>query len=257
MQPHNGQFNFSLDAALGGVTALTRRGFLALGAVGALVAAGCATNPARTSKVPEPIWPDEVAKKPPVRATVVAKSPKDFKFVMDRDGWSRGPCIPSLMNPMLPPRYITVHHDGMSPFLAKDQTSSAARIEIIRTGHRSKGWGDIGYHYVVDRGGRVWEGRAIQWQGAHVKNCNEGNIGICCLGNFDEQSPSPEQLKACETIVAALMAKYRIPVSRVRSHQEWSGARTACPGRSLQREFVQMRAKTLACKSVPSDAARA
>jgi len=159
-----------------------------------------------------------------------------------------------MMNPMLPPRYITVHHDGMSPFLAKDQSSAAARIEIIRNGHRSKGWGDIGYHYVVDRGGRVWEGREIQWQGAHVKNSNEGNIGICCLGNFDEQSPSDEQLQAAERMVGCLMQKYNITVARVRTHQEWPTAHTACPGRSLQREMVQMRAKTLAYLQLPSSA---
>jgi len=35
-------------------------------------------------------------------------------------------------------------------------------------------------------------------------------------------------------------------VSRVRTHKEWASAHTACPGRSLQREMVVMRQKTLA-----------
>jgi hypothetical protein len=47
-------------------------------------------------------------------------------------------------------------------------------------------------------------------------------------------------------MVECLMSKYRIPVSRVRTHKEWTSARTACPGRSLQREMVVMRQKTLA-----------
>ncbi|NBQ89629.1 MAG: N-acetylmuramoyl-L-alanine amidase [Betaproteobacteria bacterium] len=239
-----------LDAALRGVTAVSRRGFLAFGG---LLAVGCATQPTRTSKLPDPIWRDPGKAPTPAVCPPVIKRNTEFKFVMDRELWCRGECVPALMNPMLPPKYITVHHDGMSPFLSTDQSSSSARVEMIRNGHRSKGWGDIGYHYVVDRGGRVWEGREIKWQGAHVKNENEGNIGICCMGNFDEQSPSDAQLQACQRMVECLMAKYRIPVSRVKTHQEWASAHTACPGRSLQREMVVMRQKTLAYLPIPGN----
>jgi len=240
----------ALDAALRGVTAVSRRGFLAFGG---LLAVGCATQPTRTTKLPDPIWRDPGKVATSTAGAVVIKRNTDFKFVMDRELWCRGECVPALMNPMLPPKYITVHHDGMSPFLSTDQSSSSARVEMIRNGHRSKGWGDIGYHYVVDRGGRVWEGREIKWQGAHVKNENEGNIGICCMGNFDEQSPSDAQLQACQRMVECLMGKYRIPVSRVKTHQEWASAHTACPGRSLQREMVVMRQKTLAYLPIPGN----
>ena len=169
-----------------------------------------------------------------------------FTFVLDRQLWCRDACVPALMNPMLPPKYITVHHDGKEPMLSTDQATSAARIEMAYKEGRAMGWGDIGYHYMVDRGGRVWEGREIKWQGAHVKNANEGNIGVCCLGNFDEQSPSDAQLDACRQILSCLMGTYGIPVSRVKTHQEWYDNHTACPGRSLQREMVVMRQKTLA-----------
>jgi hypothetical protein len=220
-----------------------------------LFVAGCAT-PTRTAKMPDPVWPDvkDVPDaKPPIAAVKTAK-PRNLAFIIDRDGWcpkSGGPAV-SMMNPMLPVKYITVHHDGMSPFLAKDERSSAARIELIRTGHRGKEWGDIGYHYLVDRGGRVWEGRDIKWQGAHVKYCNEGNLGICCLGNFDEQSPSPEQIAALEKVLTVMMEKYRVPVSRVKTHQEWASAHTACPGQSLQAEMRQMRSRRLAMLKVSS-----
>ena len=239
----------ALDAALRGVTAVSRRGFLAFGG---LLAVGCATQSTRTAKLPDPIWRE------PVKPGTAAAGPQvikrnEFKFVMDRELWCRGECVPSLMNPMLPPRYITVHHDGMSPFLSTDQSSSSARIEIIRTGHRSKGWGDIGYHYVVDRGGRVWEGREIKWQGAHVKNENEGNIGICCLGNFNEQSPSDAQLEALQQMLGCTMAKYRIPVSRVKTHREWASAHTECPGRALQAEMILIRRKNLAFLPIPGN----
>ena len=236
----------ALDHVLRGALPLTRRGFLAFGT---LAAVGCATGAQRSARLPDPQVPigGGAASCPPV-----IRKPKEYNFVMDRELWCKGECVPALMNPMLPPRYVTVHHDGMSPFLAKDQASCAARIEIIRNGHRSKGWGDIGYHYVVDRGGRVWEGRELKWQGAHVKNCNENNLGICCLGNFDEQSPSDEQLEALERMLGCVMQRYRIPVARVRTHQEWPSARTACPGRALQREMVSMRARQLASLPMPA-----
>jgi hypothetical protein len=41
------------------------------------------------------------------------------------------------------------------------------------------------------------------------------------------------------------MNKYGVSVSRVKTHQEWATARTACPGRSLQSEMRQMRMKRL------------
>ena len=243
MSPEPEPDRSALDAALHGVSAMSRRGFLAFGG---LLAVGCATQGTRTARLPDPIWHEPVKPATPTACPPIIKR-NEFKFVMDRELWCRGECVPAKMNPMLPPRYITVHHDGMSPFLSTDQSSSSARIEMIRNGHRAKDWGDIGYHYVVDRGGRVWEGREMKWQGAHVKNENEGNIGVCCLGNFDEQSPSDAQLQACQQIVSCLMGKYGIPVSRVKTHQEWPSAHTACPGRSLQREMVVMRRKTLAC----------
>ena len=247
-RPESG--NAALDAAFRGVTALSRRGFLALGGV---LAVGCATQGTRTSKLPEPIWREPMKPTMDAASAAVPTHGDAFTFVLDRQLWCRDACVPALMNPMLPPKYITVHHDGKEPMLSTDQATSAARIEMAYKKRRAMGWGDIGYHYMVDRGGRVWEGREIKWQGAHVKNANEGNIGVCCLGNFNEQSPSDAQLQECERIVSCLMAKYRIPVSRVKTHQEWASAHTACPGRSLQREMVLMRQKTLAYLPIPGN----
>ena len=247
-RPESG--NAALDAAVRGVTALSRRGFLALGG---LLAVGCATQGTRRSKLPEPIWREPMKPTMDAASAAVPTHSDEFTFVLDRQLWCRDACVPALMNPMLPPKYITVHHDGKDPMLSTDQSTSAARIEMAYKKARAMGWGDIGYHYMVDRGGRVWEGREIKWQGAHVKNQNEGNIGVCCLGNFDEQSPSDAQLDACRQILSCLMGTYGIPVGRVKTHQEWYDNHTACPGRSLQREMVVMRQKTLAYLSIPGN----
>lgn len=162
---------------------------------------------------------------------------------MSRSTWARGEPVVRKMDPMLPPRWITVHHDGMTPFLAEDEEATKARLDQIRRGHlvRDEGWGDIGYHFVVDRAGRIWEGRSLRFQGAHVKWCNEHNIGVLCLGNFEEQQPSPAQVAGLERTLAALRAYYGIPGVRVRTHREWPTARTLCPGASLQAQMVVLR----------------
>jgi hypothetical protein len=50
--------------------------------------------------------------------------------------------------------------------------------------------GDIGYHYIVDRSGAIWQGRRIRYQGAHARgSANNGNIGIVLLGISRTSSP--------------------------------------------------------------------
>ena len=53
----------------------------------------------------------------------------------------------------------------------------------------SRGWGDIGYHVIVDKFGRLWEGRAgglaSTVVGAHAGGFNNGTFGVSMLGNYD------------------------------------------------------------------------
>lgn len=164
-------------------------------------------------------------------------------LVIPRMQWASTRPDPSRMDPMAPIHAITLHHDGMQPSFSTDPPSVAAHIELIRQMHRGKGWGDIGYHFVIDRAGRVWEARPIAYQGAHVKDHNEGNIGICVLGNFEEQAPTAAQVEAVRMWVSVLRQSYGIPAGQVYTHREWPGAATACPGAQLQGVVVRMREK--------------
>lgn len=217
----------------------TRRAFLlALAAAGAGFAlSGCQATSSSAESLPGPIWPtgstasgqDVVHDNAPAPA-----SPSRSTGVLARSQWAGGRPVPSLMKPMRPVRYITVHHSAGPVFQASDRAGTISRLESIRRYHRNdRGWGDIGYHFAIDRMGNVWEGRPLRWQGAHVKDHNVGNIGVVVIGNFDQQSATPAQLAGVTRHVQLLMRTYRVPVSRVRTHQEW--APTACPGRSLQR----------------------
>jgi hypothetical protein len=137
-----------------------------------------------------------------------------------------------------------VHHEGWTPFWGTSESETKARLEVVRNGHLGRGWGDIGYHFIVDRSGRVWEGRYLKYQGAHVKYCNENNVGVMCLGNFVEQKPTAAQVEGLQKTLLALQSYYRIPASRIRSHREWPGAQTECPGKNLQARMSELRRGT-------------
>jgi hypothetical protein len=220
----------------------TRRGFLFAGVVFLI---GCGTKRA-TSSLPSPIWSGSrtliVKPTPPVAPT---KSTISIGAI-SRSTWAMGQPIPKNMNPMKPARYITIHHDGMTSFTSTSKSEAAERLETIRKAHlrRVDGrWGDIGYHYAIDPAGRLWEGRSLKWQGAHVKSWNEGNIGVVVLGNYEKQSLNRAQSARIEATLKILMKKHSVPVSRVLTHKEW--APTACPGKSLQRLIKGLRRSAL------------
>jgi hypothetical protein len=161
--------------------------------------------------------------------------------VIPRTRWTgRNPDLTEI-NPMLPVKYITVHHEGMEAFTATSSGDTIERLQRVWNGHDARGFGDIGYHFVIDRSGRIWEGRSLRYQGAHVRAHNEGNIGVMCLGNFDEQSVSPAQRKALEHQLKVLATKYGVKRKSIRTHKEWNP--TACPGKDLQRMMGPIRSK--------------
>ena len=236
---------------------LARRSILLMG-MGLLAACTTAPTTSSTFLVPDPIWPDPSRPQgpaartatgpvPPAASTTVTPDPKAKAVdgVIPRARWARGNPDGADLNKMIVPiKWITIHHDGLdSPMTETSMDASAARIEWIRCGHRGRGFSDIGYHYVIDRDGRVWEGRNLRWQGAHVSKHNEQNIGILVMGNFDIQKPSQQQLDGTRLHVRKLLAQYKLSRGRVLTHREWAGAKTACPGKHLQAAVDEARRK--------------
>ncbi|MGQ0627871.1 MAG: peptidoglycan recognition protein family protein [Phycisphaerales bacterium] len=225
---------------------ITRREALRAGAVfGLLGLSGCAATPDPKSALPGPVSPSPVILPPgpaalPTTATV---------SVQPRSAWTRvlGPTR-SNANPMNGIDRITIHHEGSTLFDATDGAAVAKRIESIRLAHlsrRTKGeaWADIGYHYLVDAAGVVWEGRPLRYQGAHVEDFNEHNLGVVCLGNFDRQTPTADQANTLQRFIAEQMRRYGIASARVRTHRECPGAATRCPGENLQRTVSGFRSR--------------
>jgi hypothetical protein len=239
------------------IDSLTRRQVIQGGllATAASVLAACQQPNRISSNVPEPLWPDRepvtgIQPPPPPHDTHTpipgGSSPSTampFRgVVMPRSAWTSAGVIQSRINPMNGISRMTIHHEGNAFSGSTDTTSIARRLTNIRSGHitrKPEAFADIGYHYIIDPAGRVWEGRPLRYQGAHVEKKNEHNLGIMVMGNFEEQKPTTAQLSTLERFVIAQMQMYRIPVSRIYTHREIGD--TLCPGRNLQQWMLAQR----------------
>lgn len=170
------------------------------------------------------------------RGTIASGGPSG---VVMRTQWaSEGPVV-ALADRMLPVTRVTIHHDGMTPFTSTRQDDAMRRLEMIRKAHRSKGWADIGYHYAVDPAGRVYQCRPVSLQGAHVRENNEGNLGVLVMGNYMDHRPSSKSVQGVVNLVAELRRIHRLGRGTVFTHQELVS--TLCPGIQLQAQMVELR----------------
>ena len=217
----------------------------------ALFAAGC-TTAQPTAFNPEPIPPHPTGVKarvpqPPPVAVAPAPAPQPASFsgngsfrYYPESSWTKERPIDSRLEPMGKITCITIHHEGDMP-IPGDTRSVAEHLSDIRKVHvNERRWGDIGYHFLIDAQGNVWEGRPLMYQGAHAGNqdANRGNVGICLLGDFDTNKPTAAQKESLRKLTFKLMAQYNVPVSRVYTHREikekFGLGNTDCPGRNLQ-----------------------
>ncbi|MEZ6017037.1 MAG: peptidoglycan recognition family protein [Planctomycetota bacterium] len=133
--------------------------------------------------------------------------------------------------------WITVHHSALDGGDGSLAASIQAVKQIQRDHVTNRGYGDIGYHYLIDPAGRVFEGRSLDWQGAHSgsstsgRNNNPKNVGICLLGDFEVTTPTPAALATLDRMVSEIRAHYKLPASAVKPHSYWKG--TLCPGRNM------------------------
>jgi hypothetical protein len=134
---------------------------------------------------------------------------------------------------------ITVHHQGGRQSISRAKNAVAAEIDAVYGGHRRLQYGDIAYHFIVDYAGRVWEGRSLAYEGAHVSSQNARNLGVLLLGNFEKQSPSSDAVAATSRLVQQLRVRFGIKHHRVYGHRDLGSS--VCPGRNLYPHVVAMR----------------
>lgn len=98
-----------------------------------------------------------------------------------------------------------VHHTASA-----NGYSRAAVPAIIRGMYsyhtRTLGWNDLGYNFLIDRFGRVWEGRAggirAPVRGAHTLGFNDKSVGIAVIGNHQRARPSTYAVTALVKTIA-------------------------------------------------------
>lgn len=112
--------------------------------------------------------------------------------------------------------------------------SQKVTISDIKRWHVAEnGWEDVGYHFVVDKDGTVFQGRALGQQGAHCKGHNQTSIGICYIGGLDDvtgtptDTRTPMQKKSLLELVRALMQEFGLRAEHIHCHNEFSNK--ACP----------------------------
>tara|TARA_R110002111_G_scaffold157300_1_gene223894 strand:+ start:3536 stop:3922 length:387 start_codon:yes stop_codon:yes gene_type:complete len=105
--------------------------------------------------------------------------------------------------------------------------------EDIHRWHKEKGWDGIGYHYVIERKGKLVNGRPEYWQGAHASGHNKNSLGICLIGT---DKFTIEQWSILENLVRKLLIKY--PQSKIIGHNEVSDK--TCPGFDVQKWLVKV-----------------
>jgi uncharacterized protein with LGFP repeats len=107
----------------------------------------------------------------------------------------------------------TIHHTADSNAYTATDVPRILR-SIYRYHAVSRGWGDIGYHVIADKFGRLWEGRygglASTVIGAHAGGFNTGTFGISMLGNYELVAPTPELVGAVADFLAWKLALYDI-----------------------------------------------
>lgn len=105
---------------------------------------------------------------------------------------------------------IIIHATG-------NTADSKITLADIRHYHITKGWRDIGYHYVVFADGRVERGRPISVAGAHCYGHNAHSIGVAYVGGIGKDGRETDtrtaaQKQALLQLVTKLVKMYRCDV---------------------------------------------
>ena len=122
---------------------------------------------------------------------------------------------------------------------------------------RTRGWSDVGYNFLVDKYGRIWEGRAGGVDravvGAHTQGYNQYSFAMSAIGNFETARPSATMINAFAQLMAWKLSLHGVSASDTsqvlagKRFQAINGHRdagtTACPGKYLYAQINSIRTK--------------
>jgi hypothetical protein len=173
--------------------------------------------------------------------------------------------------PREPPSYgevqlAFVHHTVTANDYTPEESPGIV-LAIARYHRNSQGWNDIGYQFLVDKYGQVFEGRAggidLAVVGAQAQGWNSTSTGIACLGDFTSVAQTPEGMDALARLIGWKLSVHGIPTTgevtvisaggetnrypagtpvtfqRISGHRD--GNNTSCPGNILYTQLEQLR----------------
>ena len=71
-------------------------------------------------------------------------------------------------------------------------------------------WACIGYHFVIDKKGKIYQTRDLDIAGSHTHGFNQNSIGVCLIGNFDKEKPTKDQFDSFVKLVKTLNLEFEI-----------------------------------------------
>lgn len=165
---------------------------------------------------------------PDPAAWSVARLETDFKVrIIPRVKWAKLPCVPRASAgfysmPRGPIVSIGIHHGG---------NPSSSLAYILEYHIKEKQWGDIAYHYIVDKAGIVYEGRDIsrpsdtnyRFRTYGLKELS-GVINILLLGNLDVETIHEDsvQLQSAKLLVAMLVSEFPlVNIAGIKGHRDF------------------------------------
>jgi len=146
------------------------------------------------------------------------------------------------------PSHIIVHHS------AAHSTSNdfSAVVRSYWDFHVNvNGWDDIGYNWLVDGNGVIYEGRGSGNRGAHFSCMNAETTGICMIGNFETATPTEDALESLEELItwescdkmitpqdSSVHVTAQVPLAHISGHRDGNNlpnscTNTVCPGANL------------------------
>jgi N-acetyl-anhydromuramyl-L-alanine amidase AmpD len=129
-------------------------------------------------------------------------------------------------------KFIVIHHSA----------TASGTVQGMDRYHREERHMENGlaYHFIIGNGQGMADGAIEigkrwmeQLDGGHLASdaLNEKSIGICLVGNYDEDEPTKKQLANLEALIDFLLDRCRLRVAAVKTHQQINTLYTRCPGK--------------------------
>jgi hypothetical protein len=134
-----------------------------------------------------------------------------------------------------PEHYVTGHHTA-GP-VDKNAPDAIAWAQVYHRAHAAKGWGGIGYHFMLARDGTLICLRPVTLKGAHVGGHNTSNVGVVCNGTVGDLPTEAQQrtfrwlLENAHTLPKPHRTDLVLRRATRKGHNDWPGHESnACPG---------------------------